>query len=746
MDRANAFNYGTRRGVWRRLPVLAAVSAAVGCCVLAIRLPVAANASPRDARSAAESAASPASLDAIRYELRSSRASQRREALLKLTDLGEAAEPSLPDVWPLVRDADPLVRIYAARTLWLVGNRSDIAVAAFSEMAGSGLSPADALATFLLGEIGPAAAPAQPALESELAATDPILRLQAAEALLKIDPSHSPPHEVLLESLAVGPGQERYFAACALVSAGAKYASAADAGLLRAMTDDDQRIASAAAIVRLCCQNDIRHDTEGHLDISEPEGNKLTQAEVGLLIRQLADSNVLFRRRAAGQLALLGPAAKPAVTALRESLADEDPLVCVWSALALRHCDPADPRIVPTLIDLVGTTSPNAGTLAVSELGEWEPRAIDALPALYDLLDSSAPLARLHVALTLNKIDPHAREPVVCLCEALHSADSDVRYLAALALAEVSLPHHKRAARELTSSLGDRNLRVRSAAARSWRTLALVRAQVRAGLTQVQANTADVRAVERQGAIANEAESAVVPANRAEDRPEAAVSEGETVAASPPADAHRSDRSASLETLDRLAADSSGDHDWGEIPVMVAQAEQPQAEAVQQPPHHPGWYDWDEETIEQHKAVGQLRARITPPEGDFPIDHATPHFAQYPTYLHGLGATRGFAAVPWSWEPTAVCYAPLWFQDINLERYGLNYGCLQTAVSAVKFYADCALLPYKLVAESPCDCVYTLGYDRPGNCVPYRCYRLPWRTDAALFIGGVATGLIFLAP
>lgn len=178
----------------------------------------------------------------------------------------------------------------------------------------------------------------------------------------------------------------------------------------------------------------------------------------------------------------------------------------------------------------------------------------------------------------------------------------------------------------------------------------------------------------------------------------------------------------------------------------LAQAEEPVLVPPPEPAHHPGWYDRDEETIEQHKPIARLRARISLPEGDLPIDHATPHFAQYPTYVHDLGTTRGFSASSWSWEPTALCFNHLWFQDINLERYGWHYGCAQTAVSAVKFTAEVALLPYKLVAESPCDCVYTLGYDRPGNCVPYRCYRLPWRTDAAVFLGGVATGLVFLAP
>jgi hypothetical protein len=45
----------------------------------------------------------------------------------------------------------------------------------------------------------------------------------------------------------------------------------------------------------------------------------------------------------------------------------------------------------------------------------------------------------------------------------------------------------------------------------------------------------------------------------------------------------------------------------------------------------------------------------------------------------------------------------------------------QTCLSGAEFFLTVGALPYKLVAEPPCRCVYTLGQYRPGSPVPYRC-------------------------
>jgi hypothetical protein len=72
-----------------------------------------------------------------------------------------------------------------------------------------------------------------------------------------------------------------------------------------------------------------------------------------------------------------------------------------------------------------------------------------------------------------------------------------------------------------------------------------------------------------------------------------------------------------------------------------------------------------------------------------------------------------------SWVSPAFCYKPLYFEQINLERYGIGYSCpTNTLVSGGKFFADATLLPVKLLKNPPHSCECTLGHRRPGDCTP----------------------------
>lgn len=72
-----------------------------------------------------------------------------------------------------------------------------------------------------------------------------------------------------------------------------------------------------------------------------------------------------------------------------------------------------------------------------------------------------------------------------------------------------------------------------------------------------------------------------------------------------------------------------------------------------------------------------------------------------------------------SWVSPAFCYKPLYFEQINLERYGIGYSCpTNTLVSGGRFFADATLLPVKLLKNPPHSCECTLGHRRPGDCTP----------------------------
>ncbi len=62
-------------------------------------------------------------------------------------------------------------------------------------------------------------------------------------------------------------------------------------------------------------------------------------------------------------------------------------------------------------------------------------------------------------------------------------------------------------------------------------------------------------------------------------------------------------------------------------------------------------------------------------------------------------------------------HKPLYFEQPNLERYGQGtYRCIQPAASSIHFFGTIPLLPYKMLKQSPCENLYTLGNQRPGNC------------------------------
>lgn len=113
-----------------------------------------------------------------------------------------------------------------------------------------------------------------------------------------------------------------------------------------------------------------------------------------------------------------------------------------------------------------------------------------------------------------------------------------------------------------------------------------------------------------------------------------------------------------------------------------------------------------------------------------------------PRHMH---ATLAVSAREFHWQAPGTCHQPLYFEEINLERYG--YSCIgeaQPILSAAHFFGTVPIMPYKMTVHRPCECIYTLGHYRPGSCVPHRTHWLPWRWDAAAVQLGAVTGLAFI--
>jgi hypothetical protein len=71
---------------------------------------------------------------------------------------------------------------------------------------------------------------------------------------------------------------------------------------------------------------------------------------------------------------------------------------------------------------------------------------------------------------------------------------------------------------------------------------------------------------------------------------------------------------------------------------------------------------------------------------------------------------------------------------------------VQPFASAANFFCTIPILPYKMGLELPNECVYTLGYYRPGDCAPYLFDPLPLSVRGMFFEAGTWVGACALFP
>jgi len=108
---------------------------------------------------------------------------------------------------------------------------------------------------------------------------------------------------------------------------------------------------------------------------------------------------------------------------------------------------------------------------------------------------------------------------------------------------------------------------------------------------------------------------------------------------------------------------------------------------------------------------------------------------------------RAWAPTTFMWKASGLCHKPLYFEDVHLERYGHSRGpLLQPIISGGRFFLTIPALPYLMGLEPPPECLYTLGYYRPGDCAPYMLDPIPLSVRAALFQAGAVTGMVAIVP
>ena len=124
--------------------------------------------------------------------------------------------------------------------------------------------------------------------------------------------------------------------------------------------------------------------------------------------------------------------------------------------------------------------------------------------------------------------------------------------------------------------------------------------------------------------------------------------------------------------------------------------------------------------------------------------------SDYPCECRIEGETfqpRRFAATMFTWKAAGYCHKPLYFEDWSLERYGHSRGFVADSfTSAAHFFTTLPVLPYKMGVELPWECVYPLGYYRPGNCAPWTVPAVPISGRGFAVEAATITGLVFLLP
>ncbi|HEV7403535.1 MAG TPA: HEAT repeat domain-containing protein [Chthoniobacteraceae bacterium] len=448
--------------------------------------------------------ADPAKLAA---QLGSPEVAVKREALYQLGKLGPAAKAALPAIVTALDDPDKQVWTGALAVIASIGpdaaetvpiiiqnldpgkakpgtarDRQQLLVRsafALSKIGAPALPPLIAAledanaprragAARALGEMGPAAAAAAPALVKNVGHADETVRLETADALGQIG---APAVAPLIAALPDPDEKVRQGAANALAQIGKPAIDAAKplAALLAKETAVPVRAAALVALSRvgaapevavpLLVEGALNDDAEvRHAAINGLLGNRaLTEKAVSPLIAALRSDSLPRRQRVALVLGRMGPTAKPAVPSLIEHAHRETTEPAYGDALSAIGA-PA----IPLLVEQIATR----GTPAEHE---WIFKALRGIgaPAVGPLtaaLASQNPAVRAGAASAFTGMSITAPEAIKALVALVGDKDPTVR---AAALRAVSGIRSEQASvlPKVEAALGDPNPQVRQAAA-----------------------------------------------------------------------------------------------------------------------------------------------------------------------------------------------------------------------------------------------------------------------------------------
>jgi HEAT repeat protein len=367
-------------------------------------------------------------------------------ACIVLRDIGPSAKAAVPALTAALKNPHPDVRREAVLAL---GAMNEAAIAAVPQIAES-LSDEHACtaATFVLGELGKIPADAEAKIRANAKSDDKTLATVSLWALARVHPEDKELLRETAEKLIENLKDKDPFVRVAAARALAALPPAPEI---------------MVPIWEKSLQNTDATTAQYALDALATLGSKAVPRLIGLLKHKELRVHVVY------VLGQIGPGAAPAVETIAKFIGDEDQNLATEAMIAIGKIGPDAKAAVPALLkSLEQENCPNAHAI-VYTLGRIGPNAAAAEPALLKKMKSNDGSLAVVSAWAFTKIAPRTAKPAIaipvfmgCLSDSL----PETRLAAAEGLAELG-PAAREAVPALKKALNDESKSVREAAAKA---------------------------------------------------------------------------------------------------------------------------------------------------------------------------------------------------------------------------------------------------------------------------------------
>ncbi len=430
----------------------------------------------------------------------------RRQVIVALKAIRPGPKVSVPLFAKLMQDPDQGIRL---RVMAAVADAKSAAVPALIEALKN--PSVTYWACIILGDIGPDAAAAVPALEGLLGDRRPDVRREAVLALAAIGSKDS-----LAKIAPLLKDDDTRTAATFALGAAGKLSPEAES-IVRQNVDSDDHLLSSISLWALAR--------------AEPKNLELTKTAATSLVARLKDKDPFAREASARALSTLPPNPQVGGPIFEQALANADDASRRYLLDAVAGLGAP---VVPKLIDVL-KYEPLRGEVA-SVLGRIGPAAAPATGALAKLVGDEDPNVSSEAAYALGAIGPDAKAAVPALVAALKQTDGPTAHAAAYALGRIG-PSAAAAESALKEVLETRNDSLSLLCAwalvqmkgNSPQTVSMVLKQLKSGLNS-SLPTSRKMAAETLGELGASAKGEIGALERATKDPDAEVRDAATKA------------------------------------------------------------------------------------------------------------------------------------------------------------------------------------------------------------------------